>query len=286
LGDNWTTVAMFPGDTRMYGSGFSIFTKGYITCGTFINLYPLNDLWEYNHQSNTWAQKTSMPGAARSNATSFSMNFKGYIFGGTDGTSEFNDLWEYDQATNSWMQKASLPAIGRTDAVAFTIGNNAYVVGGWYNISTALSEVWQYNSIMDNWTRLPDFPGIPAPGGAAFTINGLGYVVGGYGSTECWEYNPVAAGMKEEGSKSFVIGPNPFEKTISVFAQGKLPAVDEILVMDIAGKEVYRLSNPHFSEWNETILDLGGLNQGFYFVSITSGKEIKPTLYKICKLAE
>jgi hypothetical protein len=80
LGDNWSILNPFPGVVRMYASAFGIGHKGFITCGSYINIEPLNDLWEWDQQSNLWTQKANLPGSARANATAFSVGLKAYVW--------------------------------------------------------------------------------------------------------------------------------------------------------------------------------------------------------------
>jgi N-acetylneuraminic acid mutarotase len=263
LGDNWASISTFPGEVRMFASGFNIGRNGFISCGSYINLYPLNDLWQYDQLANTWIQKASLPGTERSNATGFSAGTHGYIFGGTDGFVVLNDLWEYNPGTDSWTQKTSLPGQGRTDAVAFTIGDNAYIMGGWPGGGDAFAEVWQYNISTDSWTQLPDFPDNPIAGGAAFSINGLGYVVGGNGTTHCWEYDPLGVGIEEQSAGQMTFCPNPADTKLTVTVDRGSDRGINLCIYDIAGKQVIQ---KQLLNEDQVTLDVSFLHPGFYIL--------------------
>jgi N-acetylneuraminic acid mutarotase len=274
LGNNWSILGLFPGEVRMYASGFSLEHSGYITCGSYINMQPLNDVWEWNQQSNLWTQRANLPGSIRSNAVAFSIGSNGYVFGGTDGSTYLNDLWEYDPGTDSWTQKASLPSQGRTDAVAFAIGDYGYLVGGWPNGGNALPEVWQYSALDDSWTQLPDFPGIPAGGGTAFTIGNLGYVVGGYGSTECWEFDPSGVGNQEfqvsDSRLHFSCYPNPVTESYTV--NFDLPDAMNVKLdlYDMTGRKIYSLSTGLCKKGqNSQTYQTGEIHKGIYLIRMT-----------------
>jgi N-acetylneuraminic acid mutarotase len=252
----------------MYASGFGIGHKGYITCGSYINIQPLNDLWEWDEQTNLWAQKANLPGSARANATAFSVGLKGYVFGGTDGTSALNDLWEYDPGADSWTQKVSLPGQGRTDAVAFSIGEYVYIIGGWSGGGDALSDVWQYNTLTDSWAQLPDFPGIPTAGGTAFSINNLGYIAGGYGTTECWEYDPLGVGMPEYSLANFSFHPNPSSDKIFISFNTTTTGSFRIDISDMTGRSVYNEVIAKANGLSVSSKDVSFIKPGIYIISI------------------
>jgi N-acetylneuraminic acid mutarotase len=86
--------------------GFSIGSKGYVGTGTIGSPYlGLNDFWEYDTATNTWARKADVGGTPRTNAAGFSVGSKGYIGTGNDAASNLKDFWEYDPAANSWTRR-------------------------------------------------------------------------------------------------------------------------------------------------------------------------------------
>ena len=54
----WTKVKSLGNGKRFESTSFSINGKGYVTCGVDTNDNCYNDLWEYDQNSNSWAQKS------------------------------------------------------------------------------------------------------------------------------------------------------------------------------------------------------------------------------------
>jgi N-acetylneuraminic acid mutarotase len=264
-------MAPFPGELRMFGSGAATSTKGYITCGLGGAINPLNDLWEYDEAANTWSARADLPGPARSDATAFVMNNKLFLFGGNDGSMALNDLWEYDPDANSWTQKSSLPDAGRKNAMIFTIGDTAYVVGGWPDNNISSAQVWEYIGSNDTWNRLDDFPGTATAGGGAFTIRNRGYIVTGYNSKECWEYVPAATsvGVSMPLMQDFSVFPNPFNDHFTIQLNRHTDDMLAVSITDIMGKQI--CSSVNYQAYGDkiSIVDLGGIPAGVYFVTLT-----------------
>ncbi|MGN7785663.1 Kelch repeat-containing protein [Niabella sp. 22666] len=72
---------------------FVLNNKAYLCCGEKSGA--TNTTWEYNIDTDLWAQKTSFEGAARQGAIGFAQGGVGYITTGTAGSSWFDDLWEF-----------------------------------------------------------------------------------------------------------------------------------------------------------------------------------------------
>jgi len=99
--DNWSAIADLPSSSRKYAVGFSINGKGYIGLGNTSFDYlsgsnNLNDFWEYNPETDTWAETASFPAGKRSGATAIVINNKAYVGFGN----EKNDLWEFSPFSN------------------------------------------------------------------------------------------------------------------------------------------------------------------------------------------
>jgi N-acetylneuraminic acid mutarotase len=97
--DIWTQKADFAGGQRAAAVGFSIGNKGYI--GTGINSdqasYLLQDFWEWDQSSNTWARVADCAGGPRCYAFGVSIGNKAYIGTGSNyNNSYLQDFWEYD----------------------------------------------------------------------------------------------------------------------------------------------------------------------------------------------
>src|SRR5689334_11761766 len=103
--NTWTKKADFGGSARIVAVSFSVGNKGYIGTGSLsTNSGPfVNDFWEYDANTNAWAQKADFGGSTRNNAVGFNIGNKGYIGTGWNaGTGQNNDFWEYDPGTNTW----------------------------------------------------------------------------------------------------------------------------------------------------------------------------------------
>ncbi len=96
--DTWTQKADFAGDPRGSAVGFSIGNKGYIGTGANFNqnLYLLQDFWEWDQATNTWARVADFPGAPRSDAFGVAIGNKAYIGTGFNYNGYFKDFLEYD----------------------------------------------------------------------------------------------------------------------------------------------------------------------------------------------
>ncbi len=192
--DTWTRKSDFPG-LAVYGtSSFVINGLGYIVNGwdsTETGAGPAN-LWQYNPNTDTWANKAAFPGPTRYTCASFSLNGKGYI--GLGFKPLYNDMWQYDPATDAWTQMANFPGVARQAPVWFTIGNYAYVGlgavgdnrGGFY----LQSDFYRFDPSTNTWTTLNVFPGSPITTEFSFVIGNTAYVAcGGDENALNYQYN-------------------------------------------------------------------------------------------------
>lgn len=99
--DSWTRKADLGGFGRLWAAGFSAGGKGYVGTGNRGRPRPqvgpdkLNDFWEYDPETDTWAERAGFGGSPRHAAVGFSVGGKGYIGTGWDGTLHHQDLWEF-----------------------------------------------------------------------------------------------------------------------------------------------------------------------------------------------
>ncbi|WP_460761048.1 Kelch repeat-containing protein [Niabella terrae] len=82
------------GITRSNAAVFVLNNKAYLCCGTISG--NTGTVWEYNIDTDLWAQKTSFEGSARQGAIGFDAGNYGFITTGTSGSSYFDDLWQFD----------------------------------------------------------------------------------------------------------------------------------------------------------------------------------------------
>jgi hypothetical protein len=163
----WSQVPLFPGVGRNSAVAFTVNNKGYV-CSGYDGINPLNDTYEYNPVTRTWAAKASIPNDpntnssnARYEAVGFGIGSFGYITTGTNNGTDFLDCWQYNPTTNTW---ASTPGLGkkRHSAVAFTYNNKAFVVTGVAN-GTNLTDFWVFDPTKiatTPWTKLRDIANI------------------------------------------------------------------------------------------------------------------------------
>jgi N-acetylneuraminic acid mutarotase len=189
----WTQKADLAGAGRSYAVGFSIGNKGYIGTGTSddTNYEYLDDLWEYDPDTNAWTQKADFPGGKRFLATGFSIAGKGYIGLGADINNVKDDFWEYDPATDVWDKKADFAGGERYLVAGFSLGVKGYVGTG--GGAMPYSDFWEYDPVTDVWTQRANFGGDAREQATCFVIGDYGYI--GMGSdwssfkTDFWRYD-------------------------------------------------------------------------------------------------
>ena len=129
----WEQRADFPSFRRHHPFYFDIDEYAYVGMGHGDNgIY--NDLYRYDHLTDSWETLTNLPGEGRVAGTQFSYNGKGYVLSG-DGEDHYHmadgEFWEYDPATNDWTQLAPhLGAGSRWAPGNFVIENTLYFMAG------------------------------------------------------------------------------------------------------------------------------------------------------------
>lgn len=97
--NTWIEKARFTTDqrasiARVYGVGFAINGKGYLTQGSASN----STVWEYDPTADTWTERGTFEGSSTSRpfAVGFALGTKGYVTTGGVTSSAVDDLWEFD----------------------------------------------------------------------------------------------------------------------------------------------------------------------------------------------
>jgi len=190
---SWTKKNDFPGAERYDGGvAFSIGSKGYVIGGGKMdwsndNYSCLNDVWEYDPQSDTWVQKNDFPGIGRREAISFSMNGKGYVLTGKYSYKDevvigairyLNDAWEYDPGTDTWTQLPDLPGPARVAAAGGGSNNLIYVVGGW-GADHELGDYLMFDLETQQWKELKSMNGNLRYRSLGFSYDGAFYITAG-----------------------------------------------------------------------------------------------------------
>ena len=82
----WTKKTDYPGPADTDMVSFIILNRAYV----------FNDeLWQYDHTTDTWIKKADFPGQLRSAPIGFTIGNRGYMGTGEYNSSYLNDFWEY-----------------------------------------------------------------------------------------------------------------------------------------------------------------------------------------------
>jgi N-acetylneuraminic acid mutarotase len=259
--NTWTKKADFAGGDRMFATGFSIGTKGYIVTGSGTNVF-----WEWDQSTDTWTQKTNFPGSNRLDAISFSIGNKGYVGTG----SALQDFWEWDQTTNIWTQKSNFGGLGRGAAVGFSSGTKGYIGTG-----SDLQDFWEWDQTNNVWTRMADFGGGIRDGAVGFSIGNKVYIGTGYDGSQTyyndlWEFDPSGlTEVRESENILFLnVSPNPSSGIFSINFRNNRNT--KICVHDILGN---CLLNKEYQNEVRPTIDLTCQSKGIYFLEMMSEGE-------------
>ena len=191
LGDAWVASEPFGGEARIHAVGFSIADKGYIGTGHNESVERLEDFWEFDPNTNTWAQKADVGGGTRSRGLGLSFYGTGLIGFGSNQNGSKNDLWEYSPGSNTWTQKADCEDVYLDGASGFVAGGQLFVMP-----INNFGEYYMYYEPVDLWLTRDDYPGIGRKDGVGFSIDGKGYFGLGHGGeigylNDFWQYDPI-----------------------------------------------------------------------------------------------
>jgi N-acetylneuraminic acid mutarotase len=192
--DQWFTINSLPiGKERQYSIGFSGISKGYVFGGHNGTSF-LNDLWEYNPETDAWIEKPSLPSVGRSGSSCIVINDTAYIIGGETQTNQaINEVWAYDLINESWIQKNDLPFGNTWRSSATSIDDLGYLIFGKDEANNFQNELYEYSTYADTWSMISTFP---STGRAYAALNSIGnklYISFGIDSignshNDLWEY--------------------------------------------------------------------------------------------------
>jgi len=213
--DVWKRMADLPpaGTATFQAVGFAIGEKGYV-CGGVNNA----TLWEYDHATNLWYQRTNIPRVIEE-GIGFAISSKAYVgLGGVSIIDYKNDFYEYDPSKNKWTQLNDFPGTPRRGSIGFSMNGKGYAGLGYKDIGSYnkgyFKDLWEYDPLTDDWTRLPDFPGEVRQDAIGFGIDGAIYVgMGGINDfykfdlkTKEWSILNYIPGSSRVHAFSFCIG--------------------------------------------------------------------------------
>lgn len=198
--DDWDvelSIGGLSGDGLERGSAcaFSINDKGYICLGQGATNPFFNDLWEYDHVTDSWTQKASFIGSPRRQAVSFVIDNIAYIGTGIDGNGLQKDMYKYDPASNLWTHLNDFEGTARKEAVGFSMGAQGYIGTG--DDGVMRNDFWQYDPSSDSWTQKASFPGTARKGAVGWGQFPTGFIcmgedIGFNYTKDLWEYNYFA----------------------------------------------------------------------------------------------
>ncbi len=269
LGNTWSSKADYPGggDTGIYqATAFVALEKGYVACGKIGPDAYINELWEYNPETDSWAERTPFPGGDRYQLMSFVIQDKAYVGMGTDHDVYRKDIYEYDAATNTWEEKDDFPGTERARSSTFSIGIKGFVVFG--TDGGLKDELWEYNYYTEAWTLRSPFPGGGRFNAIAFSIGDKGYA--GLGKETSgkkqtfYQYAPAGPlSIYEDTSIDFGLYPNPITDQATVVLPEKLEQ-GEYWIVNLQGqivkKDVFNSS--------QFIINRDALPNGFYQLAL------------------
>ena len=154
--------------------------KGYVFGGRDKNGTYLNDLWQYDPQTDSWL-KIPTPLKPRVNASVIAYNGAlymglGYARGSIyDRKNNLQDWWRWNPTTNKWDSLAAYPNKTTNEATTFMVNDRIYVI---YGVSDGFSrEIKYYEPKNNTWTSLPDnyHRALSTFGGVGTTCQGKTY---------------------------------------------------------------------------------------------------------------
>jgi len=89
---------------------------------------PVDNVWVYDPEADTWTAKAPLP-TARGALAAAALDGKIYAIGGRDATQDLNSVEAYDPANDSWESLEDLPT-ARDHLAAVVVGERIFAVGG------------------------------------------------------------------------------------------------------------------------------------------------------------
>lgn len=189
-----TACAVMPDGGRASACACVLDGKAYVFGGRDSAGTYLNDLWQYDPQSDTWTYLSAVPGNGRVNATIASYGTKLYAGLGYSTLKAYHDTayqrdwWEYTPETKQWKRLADFPNGNTVAAVSFGLDGFIYAIYGFgYGFTR---DVWRYHITENRWEMISDNIR-RAPyhcGGRGAWLDGMYYYGTGYntGNLRTW----------------------------------------------------------------------------------------------------
>ncbi len=173
----WDTLADAP--EPLLDSGSASYNGKLYTVGGKTSAGPVNTVYEYDTQADTWFQLTDKPGLAVENPATVALNGTIYVFGGSSlpFSGAVSDSYKYDINTDSWDTIASMPT-SRGGIRAEVIGQKIYIAGGMDQNGSSIGLLEVYDIVTNSWSSAAPMTEVRDNPGTA-VINGKLYVIGG-----------------------------------------------------------------------------------------------------------
>lgn len=188
--NSYVTLAPFPGTPVNDPTCFVIGNKGYFA-GGMVNGTAVNQLWEYNFDTNVWVNKGNSPLGARVGASVVVAGNKAYMGLGYDviylngiPVKRYKKDWIlFDPASSFSIVKANFPGEARSFAKGFILNDVFYLgFGGLDNGTAGFTDFWKYVPSSNTWVQQQSWTGgTPASykNMNCFALGNTGYAIRG-----------------------------------------------------------------------------------------------------------
>lgn len=193
--DMWNDFVDYPGGLRSNAMAFTLNDIAYVgggasvdTTGEFPQIQGANDMWAYDHVTDTWTPRANVP-VLFTKAITFSLGNKGYLI--PDNSA---NLWEYDPVANTWTARTPFPGGARQGISAIVLNGRAYVGCG--RSTTDHNDFFAFDPATNSWSPAPVlWDGMGRSYGLTFSIGDSGYLVGGLRGwstilSDRWRFGP------------------------------------------------------------------------------------------------
>lgn len=133
--------------------------KAYVFAGRDSLKHYLNDVWEYDANSDAWSLVDTIPGARRVHPTAITVDGHIYVGLGFAGGSAYDekhflrDWWRFDPTTHQWTALADHISKNTNAPITYYEDGKIYVIyGGW---GMATRELYTYTIATDTWEKIP-----------------------------------------------------------------------------------------------------------------------------------
>ena len=200
--ETWSAIAPMPaGEERQYASSFARGNLGFVLLG--VNDGYLNDVWQYDANTNNWTEKAPLPAEGRSGAAAFIIEDTAYIIGGKTANNQMlNEVWAYDVQNDTWESKNDFPFASFWRASADATDSKGYLTFGVDNDGNYIEVLYEYDPATDSWTAISEFPSSGRSYSAMQAMNDHLYIVAGIDPqqtyySDVWRYNIVTSVWSE-----------------------------------------------------------------------------------------